>query len=167
MDSTWTIPILAEELLKVFPSFGKLMSSFLRESGEEETTLMQISVLHQIQEQPITASELAKKRRVSLQSASVLVQALVERGWIVREPSLSDRRQFILQITEEGLAKAASVKAQMVEYMEGFLEALTEEEAAAAQVFLPALNRILTEHMTTKTTQDEKQGTLEEEKTPL
>ena len=67
MDSMWTIPILAEQLLKVFPNFGRLIASYLRESGEEETTLMQIGVLHQIQEQPITASELAKRRKVSLQ----------------------------------------------------------------------------------------------------
>ncbi len=167
MDSIWTRTTIAEELLKVFPGLGKTIALHLRESGEEETTMMQISVLHQIQEQPITASELAKKRRVSLQSASVLVQALVERGWIVREPSLSDRRQFILQITEEGLAKASAVKAQIAHYMEGFLEGLSQEEIAAAAIFLPALSRILTEHMTTKTTQDEKQRILEEEKTPL
>ena len=167
MDSRWTKTTIAEELLKVFPSLGRTVALHLRESGDEETTLMQISVLHQIQERPITASELAKKRRVSLQSASVLVQAMVERGWIVREPSLSDRRQFILQLTEEGLAKAESVKAQIARYMEGFLEGLSQEEMAAAQVFLPALNRILTDHMTNKTTQDEKQGALEEEKTPL
>jgi DNA-binding MarR family transcriptional regulator len=166
MDSIWTIPTLAEELFKVFPNFGKLISAYLRESGEEEATLMQISVLHQIQLKPISASELAKSRRVSLQSASVLVQGLVEKGWIVREPSPTDRRQFILQITAEGLAKAEAVKAQIHHHMEGLLEGLTQEEIAAAQVFLPALIRILTEQMTT-TTPDEKQGTLEEEKTPL
>jgi DNA-binding MarR family transcriptional regulator len=167
MDSTWTIPILAEELLKVFPNFGKLMSSFLRESGEEETTLMQYGVLHQIQRQPITASELAKSRRVSLQAASVLVQGMVEKGWIVREPSLSDRRQFMLQITADGLAKAEAMKAQLAHYMEGFLEGLSPEEMAAAQIFLPALSRILTTHMTTDAPADERQRTLEEEKTPL
>jgi len=167
MDSMWTIPILAEQLLKVFPNFGRLIASYLRESGEEETTLMQIGVLHQIQEQPITASELAKRRKVSLQSASVLVQGMVEKGLLMREPDPNDRRQFLLQITPEGLAKAESVKAQIAHYMEGFLEGLSPEEIAAAQIFLPALIRILTEQMTTKSTQDEKQRTLEEEKTPL
>jgi len=163
----WTIPTLADELMRVFPSFGRLIALYLRESGEEETTLMQIGVLHQIQEQPITASDIAKKRRVSLQSASVLVQGMVEKGWIVREPSLSDRRQFMLQITAEGLAKAEAVKAQIAHYMEGFLEGLTPEEMAAAQIFIPALSRILTNQMTSKNTQDDRQRTLEEEKTPL
>jgi DNA-binding MarR family transcriptional regulator len=167
MDSIWSIPTLAEELMWIFPNLGRRISLHLRETGEEETTLMQIGVLHQIQEQPITASELAKRRRVSLQSASVLVQGMVEKGWIVREPSLSDRRQFILQITEEGLAKAQAVKAKITHYMEGFLVELTPEEIAAAQIFLPALRRTLADQTTIKNTQDEKQRTLEEEKTPL
>lgn len=167
MKSLWTIPILAEELLKVLPNMGRLVALHLRESGEEETTLMQISVLHQIQEQSITASELAKRRRVSLQSASVLVQGMVERGWIVRVPSPTDRRQFLLQITPEGLAKAAAVKAQITYYMEGFLGGLSEEEVAAAQTFLPALSRILTNQMITDTAQDEGQRKPDEEQTPL
>ncbi len=167
MDSTWTIAALTEELLKIFPSFRRLLALHLRELGEEETTMMQMGVLHQIQEQPITASELAKRRRVSLQSVSVLVQGMVEKGLLIREPDPNDRRQFLLQVTPEGLAKAESVKAQIARYMEGFLDGLLPEEIAAAQVFLPALNRILVNQMTTDPTQDEKQRSLEEEKTPL
>ena len=167
MDSTWTRTTTAEQLLKVFPNLGRLISLLLRVSGEEETTLMQIGVLHQIQEQPITASELAKRRKVSLQSASVLVQGMVEKGLLIREPDPNDRRQFILQITDEGLAKAEAVKAQIVHYMEGFLEGLSTEEMAAAQIFLPALSRLLANNMTTNTIADERHRTLEEEKTPL
>jgi len=167
MDSTWTIAALTEELLKIFPSFRRLLAVHLRELGEEETTMMQIGVLHQIQEQPITASELAKRRKVSLQSASVLVQGMVEKGWLVREPDANDRRQFLLQVTPEGLAKAAAVKAQIAHYMERLLDGLLPEEIAAAQVFLPALNRILVNQMTVNTTSDERHRTLEEEKTPL
>jgi DNA-binding MarR family transcriptional regulator len=140
---------------------------YLRGSGEEETTLMQIGVLHQIQEQPITASELAERRKVSLQSASVLVQGMVEKGWLMREPDPNDRRQFILQVTPEGLAKAEAVKAQITHLMEGFLEGLSDEEMKAAEVFLPALSRILANQMTNNTTPDERHRTLEEEKTPL
>jgi len=167
MDSIWTRTTIAEELLKVFPGLGRTVSLYLRGSGEEETTLMQIGVLHQIQEQPITASELAKRRKVSLQSASVLVQGMVEKGWLMREPDPNDRRQFILQVTPEGLAKAEAVKAQITHLMEGLFEGLSDEEVKAAQVFLPALSRILANQMTNNTTPDERHHTTEEEKTPL
>lgn len=125
--------------------------------------MMNVSVLYQIQERSITASELAKRRRVSLQSASVLVQGLVEKGWIIRTPNPTDRRQFLLQITPEGLAKAEATRNQIVSYLASFLVDLSDEEAAAAQIFLPALSRILTQHMTVENTQDERIRALQEE----
>src|SRR5450432_3338010 len=104
MADDWTPYAAAKALLEIFPSMGRLISSWMRTSGEEEATMMQIGVLMHIQEQPITTSELAKRRKVSLQSASVLVQALVERGWLTRIPDPNDRRQSLLQVTPEGLA---------------------------------------------------------------
>lgn len=145
MDNTWSRATLAEELVKVFPQMGRLIALRMRESGEEETTFMQIGVLHQIQEHCITASELAKKRRVSLQSASVLIQSMVERGWIVRVPSPTDRRQFLLQVTPEGIERAQAAKKQIAQFMEQSLEGLSDEEIEAGQRFLPALNRILSQ----------------------
>ena len=169
MGKTWSVHTLSEELMKIFPNMGRHMNAFLRESGEEETTLMQVSVLHQIKERSMTASDIAKKRKVSLQSASVLVQGMVEKGWIVREPDPNDRRQFLLQITPEGMEKAEATRNQIVNYLAGFMEDLSPEEIAAGQVFLPALNRILTSQMAANitTAPDERQRTLEEEKTPL
>src|SRR5262245_56634098 len=102
VDGPWTAHHVAEALMKAFLPLGRVMSLFIRESGEEETTMMQVSVLFQIMEQPVTASDIAKKRRVSLQAASVLVQGLVQKGWVTRLPDPNDRRQFLLQITPEG-----------------------------------------------------------------
>lgn len=168
MDNIWSLQTLSEELMRIFPNLGRQISTFLRESGEEETTLMQVSALHQIKNRSMTASDIAKSRRVSLQSASVLVQGLVEKGWIVREPDPNDRRQFLLQITPEGLEKAEATRNQIIHYLTGFLDGLSEEEIQAGQVFLPALHRTLTNHLNDDTqSQDEKQTTLEEEKTLL
>jgi len=154
--------------MRIFPNLGRQISAFLRDTGEEETTLMQVSVLHQIKEQSLTASDIAKKRRVSLQSASVLVQGMVEKGWIIREPNPNDRRQFLLQITPEGIEKAEATRNQIINHLTGFMENLSPEEIAAGQVFLPALYRSLTDTTANDPqTVDERQRTLEEEKTPL
>jgi DNA-binding MarR family transcriptional regulator len=154
MDHLWTPYTLAEELLKILPNFGRLVASSMREEGEEEATLMQVSVLFQIKEHPITASELAKRRNVSPQSASVLLQSMVERGWLVRIPDPNDRRQSLLQITPEGLARAQAAKDQIASRLARFLVDLTSEEIAAAQVFLPALQRVLMAQMMTADTKD-------------
>ncbi|MCB9451173.1 MAG: MarR family transcriptional regulator [Anaerolineaceae bacterium] len=146
-DSRWTSYEIADALSKVIPSLGRLMAHYIRESGGEETTMMQVSVLFHIQKQPMTASELAKKRRVSLQAASVLVQGLVERGWVTRLRDPNDRRQFLLQITADGLEHTETVRRQITNYMAKSLDDLTAEEMAAAQVFLPGIQRVVNQQM--------------------
>jgi DNA-binding MarR family transcriptional regulator len=155
MTETWTSGKTAEELLNVFPIFGRIMAPYVQSGEEAEATFMQVRALFFLLEKPITASELARKRRVSLQSASVLVQGLVERGWVTRIPNPQDRRQFLLEVTPEGLARAQAARDQIASHLAGFLEGLTEDEIAAAQVFLPALQRVLTSHLTTDDTETE------------
>ena len=149
MSDSWTPYILADELFDVLPSLGRLMVHFVGESGEEKATLMQVKTLFFLLERPLTTSELAKGRKISLQSASVLVQGLVERGWVVRIPDPNDRRQSRLEVTPEGMARAELAKDHTSKYMTALLEELSPEEIAAAQVFLPALKRLVMKHFVT------------------
>jgi len=147
LDEIWTPYKAAEELLSVFPVLGRLIAAHVQAAEETEATFMQVRALFFLLEKPITASELARKRRVSLQSASVLVQGLVERGWVTRVTNPKDRRQFLLEVTPEGRARADTAKHQIADYMSQFMNGLTPEEITAAQIFLPALHRVLTQHI--------------------
>ena len=140
---------VARVLLETFPLMGRLMATRMRESGEEEATLMQIGVLIRIRESPtpVTASDLAKTRRVSLQSASVLVQSLVDRGWLTRVPNPKDRRQFILQVTPEGAIRADAMQQQFMDLITTLFSDLSTEELDAASIFLPALHRLVIEQL--------------------
>ncbi len=149
--TSWTSHIAAQQMMTIFPLIGRLVKQRMLETGEEELTMMQVGVLRQLQEHPITASELAKRRHTSLQAVSVLIQSLVERGWIVRQPDANDRRQFLLETTPEGQARAQAAQEQMVSYMDEFLDQLTPEEIAAAEVFLPALQRVLASQLAPET----------------
>lgn len=126
---------------------GRTHARHARTIVQDKTTLMQGRVLFFLIEHPLTVSMLAKKRGVSLQAASALVQGLVERGWVVRVPDPNDRRQSLLEITPEGLARAQLAKDQIVSHLAGILDGLEAEEIAAASVFLPALKRVLMEHL--------------------
>lgn len=123
------------------------MTLRLRELGEEEATYMQVGVLMRIMEQPLTTSELAKQRKVSLQAASVLVQGLVDRGWLTREPDPNDRRQSLLQITPEGMARTHALREQMTHLVAEALGQLSPDELHAASIFLPALHHLVTAQM--------------------
>jgi DNA-binding MarR family transcriptional regulator len=146
MDSPWTTHTLAAELLELLPLLGRTFSHHARAMGSEKTTLQQGRVLALLIDHPLTVSGLAKKRGVSLQAASSLVQGLVERGWVTRTPDLSDRRQLLLEVTPDGLVHARLVREQMVDHLAEFLEGLSPEEINAAREFLPALKHLLMEH---------------------
>jgi DNA-binding MarR family transcriptional regulator len=146
--TSWTSHEAAQQLMAVFPLIGRVMKQRMREMEIEEITMMQVGVLRQLQNQPTTASELAKVRHTSLQAVSVLIQGMVERGWIIRRQNASDRRQHLLEITPEGLALCDAAQEQMISMAADFLDRLTPEEIKAAEVFIPALQRVLTSQLT-------------------
>lgn len=147
MTTDWTPHATAQALLEIFPTLGHFLSTRLREEGEEEATMMQLRTLMVLQEHPMTTSELAKKRKVSLQSVSVLVQGIVEKGWLTRVPDPNDRRQQVLQVTAEGRERARAAHEQITNAFTDVLTDLTPDELEAASIFLPALRRTMNTHL--------------------
>lgn len=139
----WTSEEATQQLLAILPFLNRLVSAEWRQIAGESTTMVQFRVLSHLLAAPLTLSGLAKKRRVSLQAAGEIVQGMVERGWIVRTPDPDDRRQSLLELTDEGRASYALAEGQMVAHLLPFLDKLSPEEIAAIQVALPALHRVL------------------------
>jgi DNA-binding MarR family transcriptional regulator len=105
--------------------------------------MQQFRVLTHLAEGPLTMSGLARRRRVTLQAMGELVQMLVERGWIVRTPDPSDRRQQLLTLTEHGQRHYERVQARVLDQIVPLLARLDAREIAAVQVALPALRRAI------------------------
>ncbi len=145
MDKIWDSKTLARNLLELMPKLRRIMSRHMGSLSNNEATLMQIGALYMIMETKMTTSDLAKKRHVSLQAASTFVQGLVDRGWVVRVPDISDRRRSILEVTDEGKAQEFALRNQMTDLLAIFVADLSPEEASAAQVFFNGLNRIIDE----------------------
>jgi DNA-binding MarR family transcriptional regulator len=138
----WNAEQTARELLTVLPLINRMMAAELRQEAGEDTTMPQFRVLTYLTEKPLTLSEIARRRRVSLQSAGDLVQTLVERGWISRTPDPNDRRQILLLLTEEGSRQYQRAHQRMLEHLIPLMEMLTAAEIAAIQAALPALQRV-------------------------
>ena len=138
----------AQELLAVLPLFNRIMAVELRQETGDDTTMPQFRVLTYLAEAPLTMSDIARKRHVSFQSAGELVQALVERGWVIRMPDPSDRRQSLLHLTEAGLAQYQQVQHHMLERLTSFMDQLDEDEKTTIQQALQSLHRVLVEEVT-------------------
>ncbi len=139
----WTTEEVTRELLAVLPLLNRIVVTEVRREAGEETTMPQFRVLAHLVDGPLTLSVLARKRRVSLQAMGELVQVLVERGWIVRMPDPTDRRQHLLHLTEQGRARYEHAQEQALRRLAPLLEELTGDEIAAVQQALPALHRVL------------------------
>jgi DNA-binding MarR family transcriptional regulator len=131
------------QLMTVLPQINRLMSVELRQEVDEAATMPQFRVLAYLHEQPMSLTTLAKIRRVSLQSAGELVQSLVARGWVTRTPHPADRRQFILQLTDEGRGNFERVQRRMHEQLTAYLALLTENELKTVKEALSALHRVI------------------------
>lgn len=75
-------------------------------------------VIHFVGRNPgITVSELLDILRITKQSLSRVLSALVERGFVIQKPGVSDRRQRLLYLTDEGKTlekKISSVQQKQV-----------------------------------------------------
>lgn len=132
-----------KQLLSILPLLNRIVATEVRREAGEDTTIPQFRVLSHLASGPLTLSALAKKRRVSLQSMSELVQALVGRGWIARSPDPNDRRQSLLQLTDHGQQHYQRADEQMLRRITPLIEQLSAAELTAVRTALPALHRVL------------------------
>ena len=142
---TWTAEQATEELLQVLPLLNRIVAGEVRAVAGDETTMGQFRVLAQLAEEPLTLSTLARRRRVSLQAMSVLIQSLVERGWIERTPDPHDRRQQLLRLSDHGRKHYQQAQLQILERLLPLMRALSPAELRAVEQALPALGRVLTQ----------------------
>jgi DNA-binding MarR family transcriptional regulator len=139
---TWTPEQATQKLLQILPLLNRMVGAEVRAVAGEDTTMAQYRVLAQLAEEPRTLSVLARWRRVSLQSMSGLVQALVERGWVERMPDPRDRRQQLLQLTGHGHKHYLQAQTQILRRLIPLMAALTPGELEAVAQALPALGRV-------------------------
>ena len=139
----WDPERAAQELLAVLPLLSRIVAAEVRREAGEETTMPQFRVLAHLSERPLTLSELARRRRVTLQSMGELAQVLVGRGWVVRTPDPTDRRQQLLSLTEHGRRHYERAQELVLAQLVPLLGGLDAAEMEAVQAALPALRRVL------------------------
>jgi DNA-binding MarR family transcriptional regulator len=109
---------------------------------EDDATMIQVRSLALISAGPMTISELARLRQVSLQTASEMVKHLEERAWVERVRNPNDRRQWLITLTHAGLQQLEGARNYAVTQMIPHLDQLTHDEMSAIEIALDALGRI-------------------------
>jgi DNA-binding MarR family transcriptional regulator len=96
---------------RIFSIQASQMEAGGRNNLGEELSVSQLHALHVIHDHgPATVSELAAALGVSPPSASAMVDRLVEKGLLSREPSRTDRRKVLVSISPEALKRINTIE---------------------------------------------------------
>ena len=108
----------------------------------DDMTMIQLRALALLSAGPMTISELARLRQVSLQTASEMVKNFEEHNWVERYRNPNDRRQWLISLTHAGLQQLEAAHNFAVTQMIPHLHQLTNEEMESIEIALDALRRV-------------------------
>ncbi|MCZ8517408.1 MarR family transcriptional regulator [Paenibacillus filicis] len=92
-------------------------------------TGQQIMMLYQIVSlKPCTVTMLAHKLDVKPSAITVMIDRLVQHGYVSRTHDEKDRRVVLLELTEEGVAVLQRVRKIRTDTLEGYMSRLEPEE---------------------------------------
>ncbi|WP_131106110.1 MarR family winged helix-turn-helix transcriptional regulator [Ornithinimicrobium sufpigmenti] len=115
---------------------AELHTTTMRWVGVQEVpdlTLRQLQVLSLLRGTPgMSGQDLAEQIGVSTSTMSGIVDRIVAKGWIEREPDPVDRRRVLLHPTHEGLTVLVRLETPGQQARELLIERLDERELAEA-----------------------------------
>lgn len=89
---------------------------------------------------PLRPSQLAEQLRISLRSATEVVEALVGTGLLAREPDPRDRRAILVSATASGIERADQISQVRAAQGEVFLSGLDESDRSELRRILQRLD---------------------------
>jgi DNA-binding MarR family transcriptional regulator len=99
------------------------------ERAAGDLTLAQYRVLAMVSAGDERASLLAGRLAITKPSVSAVVDGLVERGYLAREPVDGDRRAIRLRITTDGTKALGAAESAMAERLEPLVDAVEDRTA--------------------------------------
>jgi DNA-binding MarR family transcriptional regulator len=111
-------------------------------------SLSQAFALHELDtDTPLSQRDLAERLRLEKSSVSRLAAELERKGLLVRERDPGNQRQYRLRLTDQGRAVHVQMRTTFHHQYECWVAAMTARERAALLEGLPALVRVIRQHV--------------------
>ncbi|MGC4105090.1 MAG: winged helix DNA-binding protein [Thermomicrobiales bacterium] len=143
--STITTPEEPVSLRQLLARAGRVyditIATALEAAEMDDLPMRGISVLRRIDggDAGSSLTDVLRGGRISRQHGTQLIDTLVERGYIVREPDPDDRRRMRVALTERGRAAAEAVRTAIDGLNAALAESVTPEQLEASRTVLAAL----------------------------
>lgn len=129
----------------IFNSLSRIESQDRGGGLCSEISLAQFNLLMTIQGQgPITCGQLAERLGVSPPSVSVMVDRLVDKGFLVRERSSQDRRKVLLRISDHQSERFRRIEETLLAGFIQLVEAVGRDTAEKWVDVLRQVEQVLT-----------------------
>ncbi len=126
----------------ISPAWRETRNTIRRVAVEQfSMTVGQFQVLRRIRKGIDTVSALAEANRASRPAVSKAVDALVNKGLVVRLPDERDRRHIHLILTPEGQRLLDAVYSQAESWLRDKFQSLLPDELATLREALPILQK--------------------------
>ena len=114
---------------------------FVRQVGEAlGLRPVEYTILALVHENPgLSSARLAQMLSVSAPNITVWIDRLVARGWVLREPSATDRRERLLRATADGARLATQATERLID---GERKAFSHLSAAERAILIELLHRL-------------------------
>jgi DNA-binding MarR family transcriptional regulator len=114
----------------------------------QPVSLSQAFALHELDtDTPLSQRDLAERLRLEKSSVSRLAAEMERKGLLRRERDPDNPRQYRLRLTDQGRAVHAQMRTTFHERYVSWVAAMTPSERAALLQGLPALVRVIRQHL--------------------
>lgn len=138
-------PSLAAVIMDVIPLVRSCIRSEMRSSRTPGLSLLQFrALIYLYRHKNVSLSELAEHINLKLPSTSKLIDALVERGLVVRRDSAQDRRRISLKLSANGLDELTRTRDSAEERLSMLLADLNPEQQSGIIESLTLLKSLFT-----------------------
>ena len=115
-------------------------------SGPRWRILLHLFMAEEMGAPGVSPTELSQARNVSKNTISSLLRSLEEQGLVTRAVSPSDRRSFVIQLTEKGRDLVRERSPQHLAYLNELASDLTLEERQQLILLLQKLYKSIVRH---------------------
>ena len=134
---------VCESITEAIPVFPKKLLGVSRIVREQKMPLSHVQILLMLRKEPLSIGELSHRLAIAKPNITPLVDELSHAGYVDRVKDEKDRRVVKVNLTEEGIAKIASIEETVAESINSWGAYLSRSQVKELNRSLGSVVRLL------------------------
>ena len=134
---------VCESITEAIPVFPKKLLGVSRIVREQKMPLSHVQILLMLRKEPLSIGELSHRLAIAKPNITPLVDELSHAGYVDRVKDEKDRRVVKVNLTEEGIAKIASIEETVAESVNSWGAYLSRSQVKELNRSLGSVVRLL------------------------